>query len=339
MSKEYIDAALDEIIRLVGIKENISIETILEPLRKNQLLDCVKTVAKHLGLPCKFDIIVNDEFLRKRLVLNPNASTGTSSVTAQVHIPRDLPLYGTSKMQDFPIRITIRGDCVRNHETFVAILVHELSHVILHSLWYSKKDSEIYTDLVAMVLGFSEIIRKGRKKVVTKQANSSSVTTTTTTYGYLTDVLFDFAFHKVQATLRTEKRLHVALQEELICKIALCSRQLALWKKQVLLLKELVNDIDRNSLRRIRKEHVKRIIEIHELNFFDTAESIISDKDRELRKIVDNSINAARETKHYTLQEKTCLNTYLKKLETLSSYLLEELSKLESDMNILRRYC
>lgn len=338
VSSDYVDAAIDELVNLVGIKENIVIETVLEPLRRNKILECVQVIANHLDLPCAFSLSLDGKFESTSLVPCSSSNQSGAGITAQVHLPRDMPLYGTSKLQGFPIRVTISGDCTKNHETLVAILAHELSHVILSSLWHEKKINEIYTDLTPMILGFSEILKRGRKIAITRKTSPSTTTTTTTTYGYLSDTLFDFAYEKIHQILNEERRHHLELQEAVLCDIASCSRQIANWRKQILLLRQLVDQLDKNPKKRISKEDAPKIVQMHGLNYFDKIESGRISYEQKLREITDASINPIRVTRHYTRQEEICLQTQQKRLDLLSTDMSKDLKAIANDIEILRRY-
>jgi hypothetical protein len=150
--------------------------------------------------------------------------------------------------------------------------------------------------------------------------------------------LFDFAYEKIQQILNKERRYHLELQEAVLCEIASCSRQIANWRKQILLLRQLVDQLDKNPKKRIRKEDAPKIVQMHELNYFNKIEFSRMSYEQKLREITDASINPIRVTKHYTRQEKICLQTHQKKLDLLSSDLSKDLEAIANDIEILRRY-
>lgn len=65
-------------------------------------------------------------------------------------------------------------------------MAHELSHVLLYSLMHPQKDNEFYTDLVAMLLGLSQVIEKGRKIKKVRELGDMTETQIII-YGYLSD--------------------------------------------------------------------------------------------------------------------------------------------------------
>jgi Zn-dependent peptidase ImmA (M78 family) len=66
-------------------------------------------------------------------------------------------------LNNFPINVWISENCKDKPETFMTIMAHELSHVLLHSLRHKEMDNEIYTDITAILLGFSVVIKKRKK--------------------------------------------------------------------------------------------------------------------------------------------------------------------------------
>ncbi len=59
---------------------------------------------------------------------------GVDGITAQVSIPDYLPLYGSVALAGYPISVRVSENCLERPETFLAIMAHELSHVLLRSL-------------------------------------------------------------------------------------------------------------------------------------------------------------------------------------------------------------
>ena len=179
IDNKYISNAIDELINVLGIKERIPLEIIRKPFHAGNIKGCIENIANYLGLP----IIVNlsyvpagyqqrnsgNGFESSALATTDHTSRGVKGITAQVSIPSYLPLYGTSGLQGFPISVKISDNCRRYPQTFVAVMAHELSHIVLHSLRHKEKDNEFYTDLTAMILGFSNVMRNGRKVIETRE--------------------------------------------------------------------------------------------------------------------------------------------------------------------------
>lgn len=186
IDNEYIKSAIYALYDTVGIKLPIYKELCL-PLN-NDIQGKIAYIAKILGLPIKPIINYSTEF-RSASLSAMQDGRAVGSITAQVSIPPALPLYGSQELTNYPIHIKIGGTIDKHPYTFAFILAHELSHVLLHSLRSPYKDSEIHTDLCAMMMGFLSVIDGGRKIIAT-EPRGDYVTTKTTTYGYLSDENF-----------------------------------------------------------------------------------------------------------------------------------------------------
>jgi hypothetical protein len=102
-------------------------------------------------------------FSSTHLVKTDSKGRGVAAITAQVSIPSYLPFYGSAGMVNYPIRVQVRENCNEHPMTFVSVMAHELSHVVLHSMRHNERQNEFYTDLTAMMLGFSDVMKLGRK--------------------------------------------------------------------------------------------------------------------------------------------------------------------------------
>lgn len=51
--------------------------------------------------------------------------------------------------------ITIRADVLEDFHLFLAVMSHEIAHVVLHGMNHPLKTSEIATDITAFMLGFA----------------------------------------------------------------------------------------------------------------------------------------------------------------------------------------
>jgi len=91
------------------------------------------------------------------------------------------------------------------------VMAHELSHILLHSIYHREKSNEIYTDLTAMLLGFGFVVRMGRKTTKVSITGDkydyriSHKLTETATYGYLTDDNLIFAFNYIYDEYEKQK--------------------------------------------------------------------------------------------------------------------------------------
>ena len=210
LNNEAIERAISELGAFLGVKEPISGKDIFALIRSGEVKEAIQLIARQLDLPVSINIVVvpnnyreqnnTARFHSTQLVKSKRHGVANEGITAQVLIPPNLPFYGTQALTDYPITVKISQNCTNQPVAFVTVMAHELSHVLLHSLMYAKKDDEFYTDLTAIMLGFASIFKEGRKIVkVTEEYNIAGTTTTTqtTTYGYLNDTQFSFAYNKV----------------------------------------------------------------------------------------------------------------------------------------------
>ena len=334
-------------ISLLGIKEDVPMDTILEPLSTKNIKGCVEQIAYYLGLPVVINISYvpgeyqrnsHNRFYSSGLSTTDRSGRGVGGIIAQVSIPSYLPLYGTPKLKGFPINVKISDNCLENIEAFIAIMAHELSHIVLHSLLYKEKDNEIYTDLTAMILGFSLVILGGRKNqkfknVQTKYHGFFSETTAeeiTTTYGYLSDEQAIFAFNKIDNILKgcTE------IKEKIIKRLPTYQNLLSSYKKDLLKFNKCVEYLDKNQDRRIRSEDVAKIVEFHQLDYIERFWVVIRHNEEKLKKINDFCLSHF----HYTKSQLNSLQILDKEIDSLLSNLQMEFDVLNSDMSTLRRY-
>jgi len=329
IDNKYISNAVDELINLVGIKEEVSIESLLKPLYAGNVKGCVEKIANYLGLPVAINLLFSDKFESSALTTTDRNGRGVEGITAQVLMPSYLPLYGTSELKGFPITVKVSHNCKNYPTTFIAIMAHELSHIVLHSLWYKEKDNEIYTDLTAMLLGFSEVIRKGRKVVETRE-KFASIETITTTYGYLSDIKFYFACNKI-SDIRKE---NINLKKELLKKLTTYRKQLSSYRKELFRFNKFLEYLDENQNKRIRKEDAPEVILFHQLDYTDKFIGVMRSNEERLKEIDGLCVGLINST-HQKLNS-------LKKLDgqivTLISDLEKQFDLLHNDVSILRRY-
>ncbi|TFB08168.1 hypothetical protein E3V08_05115, partial [Candidatus Atribacteria bacterium MT.SAG.1] len=256
VDNKYINEAIDNLFHLIGIKENIPYDSIRKPFKKGKVKECIKIIAEYLGLPVEINLSyvpsyynpnsTNDQSFTTQQLVETNAEKrGVAAITAQVSIPGYLPLYGTQTFVNFPIDIKVSENIKEHPDTFMAIMGHELSHIVLSSLQYSEKDNEIYTDITAMLLGFNKVARFGRQITKVHQEYSLSSTTTiteTTTYGYLPDKQFAFAHKKIIKILKQNKKI----KKKLIKKLNFLQKQASIFENNILKFKNYMEFLDKN---------------------------------------------------------------------------------------------
>ena len=220
VTNEELSAAIDELISTLGVKEEMPSGELVKLLQKGDVQACVQAIAARLGLPIRVCLsYISEEyrpgdgkgFRSTHLSRTDSAGRGIDSIIAQVTIPQDLPLFGSASLREYPVHVGVSENCSGHPDSFIAVIAHELSHVLLRSLFHPKQDSELHTDLVPVLLGFRESVRKGRTTSHVR-SNGKIRTTTTTTYGYLTSSQFEFACRKVTDILK----LHQGEKEHLL---------------------------------------------------------------------------------------------------------------------------
>ncbi|MFO7773526.1 MAG: hypothetical protein R6V59_06290 [Dehalococcoidia bacterium] len=338
VDNKYISNAIDELVGFLGIKENIPIETVLRPLHNNNTKECIEKIASQLGLPIKVKVVAGESFESRDLVTTNDAGQGTEGITAQVSIPSSLPFYGTPAMQGFPIRVEVSGDCRRYPHTFVATMAHELSHVVLHSLWHKEKNNEIYTDLTAMLLGFAVIMRMGRYAVETTQIGLGWEQTTTTRFGYLTDNQFEFALSQVNRILNTSETALNKMRTRVNQTLSTYKKQLNLYRGMFYEFNKLIEYVDKNPTKKIGKEDVPRIVELHNLNYGERFVSVLRSNEKKLREVeLQHSGWFKHPQLHYSRQRLDSLEVFHDDLLGLLSGLTRECDLLKADVTTLRR--
>jgi len=333
----YIKNAIDELIAALGIKEETRDDEFVDLLQKGDIKLCVKKIALRLELPIEIDLqyVPKDyrpnseiKFESRGLARTNSTGHGIESITAQVSIPGNLPLYGTSSLTDFPINVKVSENCREQPLTFITLMAHELSHILLHSLHHSKRDNEIYVDLTPMILGFSVIMDKGRKKIEAT-THGDLTTTNTITYGYLADSQFRLAsdtVYNILAQHRERKRRLLELAKR-------TRKQLLVVDKNLCRFKKFLEYLDRNKNRKIGQRDTRKIVEFHSADYAYSFESVIN----ESNKILLETEDLLRDLIHYTGAVLNRIQKYAERILSKSNELNSASYQLDKDLKILRR--
>jgi hypothetical protein len=208
-------------------------------------------------------------------------------------------------------------------------MAHELSHVLLASLWSPHKDSELHTDLVPIILGFREVVRRGRK-IIESTTSGNTTTTHTTTYGYLTDTQFEFACNYVKERLRhhaSEKSHLLTLVEQVQRKIRKAARSLATFR-------DYFNYLDNRRPKRMKKEHSQRMVQLHGKDYSCEWETQIT----AVKKSAEIAEAFVRPLNHYTTDIVERIRIHAGALEHGSDDLDQITKAITKDERILRKY-
>lgn len=338
LSNNEITNALDELIACFGVREEMPFYKLVAFLEKKDTEGCVQEIANQLGMPIRISLSYvpkdfrqgnADGFSSRALARTDWTGHGIESITAQVSIPEYLPMFGTPGLQGYPIRVRVSENCHAHPDTFVSIMAHELSHVLLAAIWSPYKDSELHTDLVPILLGFRGVVRRGRK-TIERTTSGDTTTTQSTTYGYLTDRQFEFACDYVIGLLqhhaRDKERL-LKLVDQVQIKIRKAALCLATFR-------DYFRYLDRYPPESMRKEHAERIVQFHGVNYSREWESRITAA-RESMKIAEAFV---RPLNHYTTVAIEHLRASSEKLERTSDELDQVIEAITKDERILRKY-
>lgn len=338
LSNADISNALAELSTCFGVKEENPFHDLVTLLQKKDTKGCVQEIATRLGLPIRISLSYvpkncrpgsTDGFRSTALARTDWTGRGIEGITAQVSIPEHLPMFGTSGLQGYPIRVRVSENCYAHPDTFLATMAHELSHVLLASLRSPHKNNELYTDLVPILLGFHDVVRRGRK-IIKSTTSGDTTTTHTTTYGYLTDEQFDFACSYVTGILercqRDKKRL-TEIVEQVQRKIKNADRSLSTFR-------DYFKYLDNHPPEKMRKEHAQQVVHLHTQDYRRDWQSRITT----VRKTQQAAESFARSLNQYTSSAIESLTAHIRELQLTSDDLRQVAEAITKDTKILRRY-
>jgi len=238
-------------------------------------------------------------------------------------------MFGTTGLQDYPIQVRVSENCHARPDTFVAIIAHELSHVLLASLWHPQKDRELQADLVPLLLGFRDIVWIGRR-TIKYTASESTTTISRTTYGYLTDSQFNFAYRYVTGILerhQEDKKHLIEIVKQMQAKLKKVERKLAIFC-------DYFKYLDRRPPTKMREEHAKRVVQLHSQDYSRAWEDRIA----AVRSSLVRAVSFVRHLNHYTSDAVDHLKSHTRSLELASDELAQVAGEIGKDIRVLRRY-
>lgn len=331
ISKNYIEEAIKTLADSIGIKDDVDDQKIISLVRQGKVKEGIKEIAKYLRLPIEINLSYvskgcrpgnTNTFHSTHLVKTDWRGRGSKGITAQVSIPGYLPMYGTSGLNNFPISVRVSENCADNPATLIAVMAHEFSHIVLHSLWHKEKDNEIYTDITAMMLGFSNVIKNGRKVIKTSSStdygflsNTTTTTTETTTYGYLSDENFNFAFNKIEEILNRYKQG----KKKLINKIKELNKKMKKNKKTMVYFQKYLQYVDKNLNRKISQEDGYKISTFHQAGYTDEFEQAARQIENELKQF-NNFVQNLNHYRNYLFNRGICHILFFLQSRTLFNF-------------------
>lgn len=329
LSNNYIEKAIDELVNTFGIAENVPEDIVSMILHDNKVEQCIKAIATKLGLPIKIELSFvpknfrsgnRTRFESKKLVKTDWSGRGVGGITAQVLIPENLPSFGSSKLNNYPIKVRVSENCTEEPETFITIIAHELSHVLLKSIWHPEKDNEFYTDFVPLIFGFGNIVEVGRK-IETPES--------IITYGYLTDEQFSYSIKRIRQILGGYNNFKASLIEQ-IRYIRLQSNKL---QENLLLFDKLIQDIANNSKKRINKSDGLKLVKFHAPDYTLNIRSLIQNTNIILAEIEEY----CKRLVHYTSRDEDKMKEYREKLDLIRNKFDANYISIKSDLIVLNR--
>lgn len=343
LNNEYIGNAINELIDFLGVKESIDYEILASMVRDGKIKESALIISKQLGLPIDINLVYvpdnykaqggESQFHSTQITKVDHSGKGIDGITAQVIIPGHLPFYGSSSLINFPITIKVSKSCMKHPVAFATIMAHELSHILLYSLQYRQKENEVYTDLTAMVLGFTKIFQNGRKTSVSREEygfNSRTVHTTTTTYGYLTDGQFSFACDKINSILSR----HSSDKNKLLKFVRGYNRLLKKYNNKYTAFKDYFGYISKNYNKNITKEDGQKIALFFQPGYFEDFDSFLKkseDKNSQISKFVFS-------LSHFTKNNLQNLTSYNDETKKVTSELISKIALIKQNLKTLKKY-
>jgi hypothetical protein len=298
----------------------------------------VQEIAARLALPIRVSLSYvpknftpgnTDGFRSSSLARTDWRGHGIEGITAQVSIPQQLPMFGTSALQGYPIQVRVSEDCYSHPQTFVAIMAHELSHVLLAAMWSTFKDSELHTDLVPILLGFRDAVQRGRK-TVESTVKGRVTTTRTTTFGYLTDSQFKFACGYVTRILQQHRRD----KKHLVGILQQGHRRLRRGTRALSAFRDYFGYVDTRLPGKMRAEHAQRFVQLHTRDHSEGWDS----RFRSAKTSFETAESFLRGLDHYTSSAVDRLKVQTRAVEVADADLRKVTEAVLKDEKLLRRY-
>lgn len=331
LTTDDVALALDEVVALLGVSEEVPCQDLVEFVRRNDAQGCVQGIADRLRLPIRISLsyVSRDSVDGFRTTALAQTGGGTQGITAQVEMPQSLPMFGTSGLEGYLVRVRASENCDRQPAVFITIMLHELSHVLLATLLSPRKDSELHTDLVPIALGFRDILRQGRKVSRSTQIGNQ-IHTATTTYGYLTDHQFDFACDRVAGMLKSHRAAKSRL-EGLVARTQLSLRATTSMLEE---LHRCLEYLDGHPVQKMRQDDARRVVQMHAGDYGKDWESGIMSA----RASAEEAKEATRAVSCYTRGVVERMQESVRELELSCDELGPVHETIAQDVRLLRRY-
>jgi hypothetical protein len=239
-------------------------------------------------------------------------------------------------MVNFPVQVRISENCADRPDTLVTVMAHELSHIVLHSMWHKEKENEVYTDLTAMTLGFARVMKKGRKVEITSSVkhNPANRTTTThkqtTTYGYLSDDEFEYATRTFEGILTK----HLLVKRNLLDKIEQSKQQVVAARSTHAQFTHCLSYLDKHLNRKIAPEEARKMSSYHQPWYCDNFLAIANQTEKQL----DAFSRCLGELRTYRNQSLELVRKHENQQAKNAKELARCHSVLEQDVRVLKKH-
>jgi hypothetical protein len=324
-STDFVREGLEQLIASLGLREPIPLERFAQLHAAREPKAFATAVARQMSLP--IDVSLSGTFVSSDLV-KTHAGRAVQGIEAQVSLPANIPVFGSRELDGYSIVVTLGSRFAEaTPETATALLAHEFSHVLLHALRHPKRDSEVFTDLVPLVLGFVNIVERGRR--VSSVSHEGSVTrTTTTTYGYLSDSDFALAVAEVNRTWNLCVRSKLRLLERVDVVTRKTARNRALLNR----FGEMKTQLD-GTLKTVRTKDSTLIVAMHSADFTHVFELTV----RRANDVVVRAEQVAQSAVSYSSTVVTELDHQYQACAAMQLELDEQCTRMRMHNSILAR--
>jgi hypothetical protein len=149
--KEYIDGVGERLIKSFGA-DHASFDIAWVQVFDHKTVSGVQLIADrvkaHYGLMCNIRVHESAETM--------SVDGGRNTAAAWIDAREIAPDPKSEEFRNFTYNVTVTNDTLRNSSLVVMIMyiAHELAHAMLHSHNHPDKESEIATDMLAILFGF-----------------------------------------------------------------------------------------------------------------------------------------------------------------------------------------
>lgn len=151
MRTEMIRSYVDQLSKTFGkVRAPVDDEDLLRLFKAKDYTGMVGFIRKSMNLQCRIRLGV--------------VNSGGPSAPAWVQIPSFMPLAGTKEFKNLLITMYLRRNFAveGSFEQVVSVIAHELSHIVLDSLFHQLSKMEEAVDLTAMMLGYRDFYLTSR---------------------------------------------------------------------------------------------------------------------------------------------------------------------------------